>query len=154
MTQLKIGDKAPKFQAQNQKGETISLKNFKGKKVILFFYPRDNTPTCTIEACNFRDHYETLLKKDIIVLGISGDGLKSHQKFATKFNLPFDLLVDENLEISKAFGVFGDKLLFGRQYKGIIRTTFIIDEKGKILAIIDKVKSKIATEQVLEILES
>jgi peroxiredoxin Q/BCP len=146
---LQQGDKAPAFTTTTQDGNTVSLKDFKGKKVALYFYPKDNTPTCTVEACNLRDNFGALTAKGIVVLGVSPDNEKSHKKFEAKFSLPFTLLTDPELKMANAYGVYGEKQLYGRKYMGIFRTTFLIDEKGKIAHIITDVKSKNHTEQIL-----
>ncbi len=147
---LKIGDKAPGFQSTDQNGKKISLKDFKGQKVILYFYPKDNTPTCTVEACNLRDNWSQLKKKDFVVLGVSADSETSHQNFATKHKLPFPLLTDTDKSIIKDYGVWGKKKMFATEYMGIIRTTFVINENGKIERIFDKVKAKDHAAQILE----
>jgi len=152
--QPKVGDKAPAITAKNQHGDTVSLSDFKGKKVILYFYPKDNTPTCTDEACNFRDNYQSLQADGLEVIGVSTNTARSHRNFATKFNLPFTLLVDTDQKIVNDYGVWGEKMLFGRKYMGILRTTFVIDERGVITHIIDKVDSKNAAQQVRALLES
>lgn len=149
MKHLKIGDKAPDFNTTNQDGEAISLRDFKGKKVVLYFYPKDNTPGCTTQACNLTDNYEMLLKKGYEVLGVSADSAKSHKKFIEKFNLPFSLLMDEDKKIINDYGVWGEKKFMGRIYDGIHRMTFIIDEEGIITDIIEKVKTKDHTAQIL-----
>lgn len=149
---LKIGDKAPSFTGLNQKEEQIALKDYLGRKLVLYFYPKDDTPGCTEQSCSLRDHYQELRDKNVAILGVSADGVKSHSKFARKYKLPFDLLADEDRKAIEAYGVWGEKMLFGRKYMGIIRTTFLIDEKGKIEAIIDKVNTKEASEQILELL--
>lgn len=148
-TSLKAGDVAPAFRANDQNGKQISLADMKGKKAVLFFYPKDNTPTCTLEACSLRDEHAFLSKKNYVVLGVSADDEKMHRKFATKYELPFSLLADTNMEIIKAYDVWGTKKFMGRIYDGIIRTTFIIDEKGKIAEVITDVKSKEHGKQVL-----
>jgi len=150
MTHLKVGDKAPKFSGVNENGDKVALKDFKGKKLILFFYPKDNTPTCTVEACNLRDNYKMLKNKGYALLGVSPDTQKKHQNFIKKFELPFPLLADENLETIKAFDVWGPKKFMGKEYDGLHRTTFVIDEKGKIEQVITKVKSKDHAAQILE----
>lgn len=152
MSELKQGDKAPKFTSKDQNGNTISLDQFKGKKVVLYFYPKDNTPGCTAEACDFRDNYQGLAAKGIEILGVSVDDEKSHQKFITKFSLPFTLLADTDHAIVEAYGVWGEKNMYGKKYMGIHRTTFIIDEEGIIAHIITKVDTKSPTEQVLQLL--
>ena len=149
MTKLKEGMKAPAFSATNEEGKLISLSDYKGKKLVLYFYPQDDTPTCTDEACNLRDNYKSFLKKGYSILGCSPDKEKKHRKFIDKFKLPFSLLADPDLVMAKAYDVWGEKQLFGRNYMGILRTTFVIDEKGKIEKIIDKVVSKKHTEQIL-----
>lgn len=149
-TTLNEGDKAPAFKAKDENGKTVSLKDFAGKKVILYFYPEDDTPTCTQEACNFRDNFSLLKKKGYTILGVSPDSPESHKKFIAKFKLPFSLLADEDMKIIHAYGVWGPKQLYGRHYEGIHRTTFVIDEKGKIEKIVRRVLSKKATDQVLK----
>lgn len=147
--QLKPGDTAPDFEVKNQKGKTVKLSDFRGKKVVLFFYPEDNTPTCTVEACNLRDNYKALKKQGYEVMGVSPDSPKKHANFAKKFKLPYTLLADEDRKIIEIYGVWGEKQMFGRNYMGVYRTTFLIDEHGKIERIIDKVKSKEHAEQIL-----
>lgn len=149
MTKLKKGSKAPAFTALNEKGETVSLNDYKGKKLVLYFYPQDNTPTCTVEACNLRDNYKRFQKEGYEILGVSPDSPKKHTNFIAKQNLPFSLLADEDLSILKAYGVWGQKTTFGKTYDGVLRTTFVIDEKGVIEKVIDKVESKVHTEQIL-----
>lgn len=151
MAQLKPKQKAPKFKAYNQLGELVTLDDFKGKKLALYFYPKDSTPTCTVEACNLRDNYKMLQKKGYHILGVSPDNAKSHLKFIAKNSLPFNLLCDEDLTIAKQYGVWGHKVLFGKAYMGIIRTTFIIDENGIIERIIDQVTSKTHSSQIINI---
>jgi peroxiredoxin Q/BCP len=150
MKELNEGDKAPDFKTTDQNGEAISLKDFKGQKVALFFYPEDDTPTCTVEACNLRDNYTILKQKGIAVLGVSPDSEKKHKKFEKKYKLPFTLLVDEDKKIANKYGVWGEKQLFGIHYMGIRRTTFLINEKGKIEHIIRRVLSKKHTQQILD----
>ncbi|WP_410219664.1 thioredoxin-dependent thiol peroxidase [Pedobacter sp.] len=152
MNELKIGDKAPSFTAKDQDGNTITLDQFKGKKVILYFYPKDDTPGCTTEACDFRDNYQSLKAKGMEVLGVSVDDEKSHQKFISKHNLPFTLLADTDKQIVEAYGVWGEKNMYGKKYMGTNRKTFIIDENGNIAHIINKVDTKNASQQVLEAL--
>lgn len=154
MTHLKEGDKAPDFTTVDEQGNEISLTDFRGKKVILYFYPADNTPTCTKESCNFRDNYDMLLKKGFVVLGISKDTARKHQNFIDKFDLPFPLLVDTEKEIINAYGVWGPKKFMGREFDGIHRETFVIDEKGMIERVFLKVKSNTHTEQILESYDS
>ena len=152
MSELKQGDQAPAFTSTDQNGNTVSLAQFKGKKVVLYFYPKDNTPGCTAEACDFRDNYQGLVAKGIDVLGVSVDDEQSHQKFVNKFNLPFKLLADTDHTIVEAYGVWGEKNMYGKKYMGINRTTFIIDEEGVIAHIITKVDTKNATQQVFDLL--
>ena len=149
----KAGDNAPDFTAKDQNGNTVSLSDFRGKNVILYFYPQDNTPTCTNEACNFRDNYQSLLSKGFAVIGVSPDTEKSHKKFETKFNLPFPLIADPDRKIVEEYGLWAEKTMFGRKYMGTLRTTFVIDPKGRILKVIDKVESKNASQQVLDLLQ-
>lgn len=149
MISLQVGDKAPSFSTTDQDGNPIKLSSFKGKKVVLYFYPKDLTSTCTVQACNLRDHYKVLLKKGYIVLGVSPDSASSHQKFIAKNKLPFPLLVDTDRQLAEAYGVWGEKKMYGRTYQGIHRTTFVIDEKGKIERILDKPKSSMHAEEIL-----
>lgn len=151
MSNLKIGDQAPPIQAKNQNGDLINLSDFAGKKVILYFYPKDNTPGCTTEACNFRDNYQSLLGKGFEVLGISIDSEQSHQKFISKFELPFNLLADENQKIVNDYGVWVEKNMYGKKYMGTARTTFVIGENGSIEHIIKKVDNKNASQQILDL---
>ena len=153
MSTLKEGDKAPDFVGNDQNGNTISLSDFTGKTLILYFYPQDNTPTCTKEACNFRDNYQSLVEKGLSVIGVSFDTEKSHKKFIDKFQLPFPLIADPDKKIIEAYGVWGEKKLYGKVYMGTLRTTFIIDENGLIKHIIQKVDSNNASAQVLELLK-
>jgi peroxiredoxin Q/BCP len=150
MTHLQEGKKAPVFKGVDQNGNQVSLSDFKGKKVILYFYPKDDTPTCTVQACNLRDNYSELLSKGFVVIGVSMDSVKKHKKFENKFQLPFPLIADENRKILKQYGVYGEKKFMGRTFDGIHRTTFLIDEKGKIKRIIRKPNSKNQTVQILE----
>jgi thioredoxin-dependent peroxiredoxin len=153
MSELKEGDKAPAFQAKDQDGNTISLADFKGKNLVLYFYPQDDTPTCTKEACNYRDNYQSLLSKGFAVVGVSFDTEKSHKKFIKKYSLPFPLISDPDKKIIEDYGVWGEKTLFGRNYMGTLRTTFIIDKKGVITHIIRKVDSGNASQQALDLLK-
>ncbi|MFA6277420.1 MAG: thioredoxin-dependent thiol peroxidase [Pedobacter sp.] len=153
MSTIKVGDKAPTFTSKDQNGNTVSLDQFKGQKVVLYFYPKDDTPGCTTEACDFRDNYQGLKAKGIEVLGVSIDDEKSHQKFIAKHSLPFTLLADTDKAIVEAYGVWGEKNMYGKKYMGTIRTTFIIDEEGKIAHIISKVDTKSPTAQVLDLLK-
>lgn len=150
MKTFEPGDEAPDFTAKDQNGKEVSLSDFRGKKVILYFYPKDNTPGCTKESCNFRDNYESLTKQGFEVIGVSADNEKSHQKFIAKYDLPFTLIADTDKEVINTYGVWGPKKFMGKTYDGINRKTFIIDEDGKIEHVIEKVKTKAATEQVLE----
>ena len=152
MIHLKEGDTAPDFKTQDQNGKKVFLKDFRGKKVVLYFYPEDDTPTCTIEACNLRDNYQDLKKAGRVVLGVSPDTKESHKKFEQKFDLPFTLLEDPEKKIIDLYGVWGEKNLYGRKYMGLFRTTFLIDEKGIILKIFKKPKSKIHSEEILKAL--
>ena len=150
MISLNVGDKAPDFVALNEFGQSTSLSNFLGKKVILYFYPKDMTPGCTAESCNLGENYNLLQEKGFIVLGVSPDSSKSHQKFIDKYNLPFSLIADEDKAVIKAFGVWGPKKFMGKEYDGVHRTTFIIDEDGVIEKVFSKVKTKDHTNQILE----
>ncbi len=149
MTTLALGKKAPAFKGVNQNNETVSLKDFAGKKLVLYFYPKDDTPGCTAEACSLRDHYSTFVKKGYAILGVSPDSPAKHQKFIAKYNLPFSLLADEDHAIAEAYGVWAEKSMYGRKYMGIVRTTFIIDENGKIENIIDKVNTAEHASQII-----
>lgn len=149
MTTLKAGDNAPNFEALDQAGNTVKLSDYSGKKLVLFFYPKASTPGCTNEACDLRDNYQKFLAKGYDVLGVSADSAKRQQNFINKNELPFPLLADEDKVVINAFGVWGAKKFMGREYDGIHRTTFIIDEKGVIEQVITKVKTKAHTEQIL-----
>jgi peroxiredoxin Q/BCP len=153
MSFLQQGDKAPDFTSKDQNGNTVTLNDFKGKKVVLYFYPKDSTPGCTAEACDFRDNYQGLKAQGIEVLGVSIDDEKSHQKFITKYDLPFTLLADTDKSIVEAYGVWEEKSMYGKKYMGTNRTTFIIDEDGNIAHIITKVDTKAPTAQVLELIK-
>jgi peroxiredoxin Q/BCP len=154
MAELAEGMKAPDFTGRTQAGNEISLKDYLGKKVILYFYPKDNTPGCTAEACNLRDNYKSLLKKGFEIIGISADNESSHQRFIDKYQLPFNLVADTGKEILKAYGAWGLKKLYGKVYEGILRKTFIIDEQGVIIKIIHKVDTGNHAEQIMEVLEA
>ena len=146
---LKEGDKAPAFSAKDQNGQTVNLADFKGRKVVLYFYPEDDTPTCTIQACNLRDNYSLLKKEGFAVLGVSPDDEKKHKKFEKKFNLPFTLVADPSHKILEKYGVWGEKQLFGRNYMGVHRTTFVLDEKGIIRKIFYRPKNKAHAEEIV-----
>ena len=148
MAQLKVGQTAPYFEGIDQNGNMVKLTSYLGKKVVLYFYPKDNTPGCTAEACNLRDNYSEYLKKGFVVIGVSGDNEKSHKKFAEKFQLPFPLIADTSKKILNDYAVWGEKSLYGKIFAGIYRTTFIIDEKGKIENVISKVDTKEHTNQI------
>jgi peroxiredoxin Q/BCP len=150
MGKIKVGDTAPDFKARDQNGKAISLSQFRGKKVILYFYPKDDTPGCTAEACSLRDSYAVLTKKGFVVIGISADNAASHLKFQKKHELPFILIPDEEKKIIQSYGAWGEKSMYGKSYEGIIRTTYVIDEKGMILLLIDKVNTKDHANQILE----
>ena len=148
---LKIGVKAPAFHGIDQHGNTHNLSDFLGKKIVLYFYPKDDTPGCTKEACNLRDNYELLLQKGFVVLGVSPDDTASHLKFANKFQLPFPLIADPALEIIKAYCAWGKKNMYGKEYEGLLRTTFIINEEGVIDEVIKKVKTDDHTNQIINL---
>ncbi len=150
---LEVGTTAPSFTVKDQNGNDISLADFKGKKVILYFYPKDNTPGCTKEACDLRDNHSALLEKGFIVLGVSTDSEKSHQKFIAKYDLPFALLADTEREVHNKYKTWGEKKMYGRVYEGTYRATYIIDEQGKIEHVIPKVKTGDHTNQVLALYE-
>ncbi|MEB6321623.1 thioredoxin-dependent thiol peroxidase [Staphylococcus xylosus] len=149
---LKKGSQFPKFELENQNGELISNESIKGKKAVLYFYPRDNTPTCTTEACDFRDNLEMFNELNVNVYGISGDSKKKHQNFSNKLELNFDLLVDEDYKLSEEVGVYQLKKSFGKESMGIVRTTFVLDENGIIIDVIEKVKVKTQIEELKDIL--
>jgi thioredoxin-dependent peroxiredoxin len=146
---LKPGDKAPEFSGKDQDGKTVKLSGFKGKKLILYFYPKDDTPACTVQACNLRDNHTALKKKGYKVIGISSDTERKHRKFIEKYSLPFPLIADVDKAIHDLYGVWGEKMLFGRKYMGTLRTTFVIDENGIIEKVIDKVDTKEHTSQIV-----
>jgi peroxiredoxin Q/BCP len=150
---LKVGDKAPSFKLKNQDGKIISLTELKGKPVVLYFYPKDDTPGCTKEACNFRDEFPMFGKMKAEIIGISTDSVESHKKFATKYNLPFNLLADEKKEVVEKYDVWKEKNMYGKKYMGIERTTFIIDANGKITKIFPKVKVDEHNNEVMEALK-
>jgi peroxiredoxin Q/BCP len=151
MTMLKEGMKAPDFKGHDQEGHEISLSDFAGKKLVLYFYPKDNTPGCTAEACNLRDNYDELLNKGFKVVGISADSEKSHKGFAGKYSLPFPLIADTSKKIMDDYGVFGEKKLYGKTFLGVQRTTFVIDENGIIEKIISKVQTSDHSKQILNL---
>jgi peroxiredoxin Q/BCP len=147
-----IGDIAPDFEALTDTGETVKLRDYRGQRVVLYFYPKDDTSGCTKQACGFRDHYEEIEERDAVVLGVSPDGEASHTKFKTKYDLPFTLLVDEDHSIAEAYGVWGEKSMYGRKYMGIIRSHFVIDRDGKIVDTRIKVRPTDSVRLALETL--
>ena len=149
MSEIKEGMSAPQFSGVDQEGKTISLANYKGKKVVLYFYPKDNTPGCTVEACNLRDHNKLFLKSGYQIIGVSADSVASHDKFAKRFGLPFPLIADTDKIICNLYGVWGEKKFLGKTFNGIKRTTFVIDENGIIEKIIEKVNTSAHTSQIL-----
>lgn len=151
---LKVGDKAPAFTLKNEQDQDIKLSDFRGKKVVLYFYPKDNTPGCTKEACSFRDVYDDILESGAVVIGISKDSIKAHQKFKDKYQLPFYLLSDPDHKVIESYGVWQEKKMFGKVYMGIVRSTFIIDEEGKIEKIYPKVKPSEHGEEILKALRA
>ncbi|WP_295767100.1 thioredoxin-dependent thiol peroxidase [uncultured Mucilaginibacter sp.] len=154
MSSLKQGDKAPEFSAKDQNGNTVSLDNYKGKTVILYFYPKDDTPGCTAESCDFRDNYEYLSSQGYEVIGVSVDDEKSHKKFETKYSLPFTLIADTDQKIVNDYGVWVEKNMYGKKYMGTQRTTFIINPEGVISHVIAKVDTKNSSQQVLDLLKA
>ena len=150
MTHLKAGDQAPDFEATDHNGNRIHLGSLKGQKVVLFFYPKDNTSGCTAEACSLRDNYTELINRGLNIIGISPDGKKSHQNFSAKFSLPFPLIPDQEKKILQDYGVWGEKKMYGKSYMGVHRTTFIIGENGEIEKIIEKVRTKDHAQQIME----
>ncbi|MBK7308701.1 MAG: thioredoxin-dependent thiol peroxidase [Chitinophagaceae bacterium] len=150
MTHLTEGTKAPAFKGKDQNGKSVSLADYKGKKIVLYFYPQDDTPTCTVQACNLRDNFGLLKKNGFIVLGVSPDEEKKHKKFEAKYDLPFTLIADADHTIIDKYGIWGEKQMYGRTYMGLHRTTFLIDEKGVIRKIFLKPKSKQHTEEILK----
>ena len=153
MTSLSKGDKAPEFHGLNQNNEKVSSENFKGKKLILYFYPKDNTPGCTAESCNLNDNYQAWLAKGYEVVGVSPDGVASHKKFADKFHFGFNLIADPDLEILNAYSVWGEKSMYGKKYMGVLRTTFVINENGIIEEIFEKVDTNNHTDQIIKALD-
>ncbi len=154
MKHLNVGDQAPEFTSIDQNGKSVSLNEFTGKKVVIYFYPKDNTPGCTAQACNIRDNYEVIQNEGIVILGVSADTEKKHQSFIEKFDLPFSLLADTERELLNLYGVWGEKKFMGKIYDGIHRTTFILNGEHKILAIIEKPKTKDHTREILEVYKS
>ncbi len=152
MSELKIGDSAPTFELPADTGETVKLEDLRGKRVVLYFYPKDDTSGCTTQACGFRDAYPQIEEKNAVVLGVSPDGIASHQKFKTKFDLPFILLADEEHSVAEAYGVWQEKSMYGKKYMGIVRSHFVIDEQGKIADIQLKVKPEESVTQALNAL--
>jgi peroxiredoxin Q/BCP len=150
MSTLKIGQKAPDFKAVDQEGKSIGLSDFKGSKIILYFYPKADTPGCTAESCNLRDNYNDLMGKGFTIVGVSADNVSKQKKFAEKYNLPFPLIADESKEVIKAYEAWGLKKMYGKDYEGILRKTFVIDEKGMIEKILEKVDTKDHAAQILE----
>lgn len=149
MSTINVGDMAPDFTATTDAGTTVRLSDYRGKRVVLYFYPKDDTPGCTTQACGFRDNYLAIEEKNAIVLGVSPDGAKSHQKFKTKFNLPFTLIADEDHSIAEAYGVWVEKSMYGKKYMGIERSHFVIDENGKIVDAQVKVKPEDSVERAI-----
>ena len=149
-THLQVGDKAPAFSGKDQNGIKVSLKDYAGKKVVLYFYPEDDTPTCTVQACNLRDNFSALKAAGYEVIGISPDSVESHQKFRIKYQLPFTLIADPKRQIIDKYGVWGEKNLYGHSHMGIHRTTFVIDEKGFITKIFKKPKTKMHAEEIMK----
>ena len=154
MTTLAEGQKAPDFKGKDQNGNTVSLKDFRGKKVVLYFYPADDTPGCTAEACNLRDNYSDLTAAGLAVIGVSPDDKASHKKFEEKYNLPFTLIADPEKKIIEKYGVWGEKNMYGKKYMGLLRTTFLIDENGVIMKVFKKPKTKIHSEEIMKALEA
>jgi len=152
MNKLKEGQQAPDFTAKNQEGKTYSLSEFRGKKIVLFFYPKDNTPGCTAEACNLNENFDSWTDKGYVILGVSPDSVASHKKFSDKFGFHFNILSDPEKEILDKYGVWGEKKMYGKTYMGVIRTTFIISENGTIIKIFEKVKTKEHTQQIVDTL--
>ena len=150
MTQLTSGDKAPDFTAKDQDGKKVSLKDFRGKKVVLYFYPKNFTPGCTTEACNLRDNYADLKEAGMVVIGLSPDEAESHKKFEEEYELPFTLLADPDKKIIEKYGVWGEKNMYGKKSMGLFRTTFLIDEKGVIYKVFKKPKTAVHSEEILK----
>jgi peroxiredoxin Q/BCP len=146
---LKVGDPAPEFEALSDTGATVRLADYRGRRVVLYFYPKDDTPGCTTQSCGFRDAYPQIEEKNAVVLGVSPDGVKSHQKFKTKFNLPFTLIVDEDHKIAEAYGVWDEKSMYGKKYMGITRSHFVIDEQGNLADVQVKVSPTESVERAI-----
>jgi peroxiredoxin Q/BCP len=153
MTLLKIGAVAPEIDAVDQDGNKVSLANYKGKKVIVYFYPKDDTPGCTAEACSLRDGYESLTSKGFVVIGVSADSVQSHKKFISKYNLPFILISDTEKKVLNAWGAWGEKKMYGKSYEGVLRTTYVVSENGIIEYVFEKVDTKNHAQQILEALK-
>jgi len=151
MKHLKVGEQAPEFTSKDENGKSVKLSDYAGKRVVIYFYPKDNTPGCTVQACNIRDNYSEIQKEGIVILGVSADDETKHQKFISKFDLPFPLLADTEKELLNLYGVWGEKKFMGRIYDGIHRTTFVLDESHAIIGIIEKPKTKDHTREILEI---
>lgn len=152
MAELQVGERAPDFEALTDTGESVKLSDYRGKRVVLYFYPKDDTSGCTAQACSFRDAYADIEEKNAVVLGVSPDGVESHRKFKTKYELPFTLLVDEDHSIAEQYGVWGEKSMYGKTYMGIIRSQFVIDEQGNIAGLKYNVSPKESLDQAVEVL--
>jgi peroxiredoxin Q/BCP len=152
MAELQPGEMAPDFETTTDEGKTVKLSDYRGKRVVLYFYPKDDTPGCTTQACSFRDNYLDIEERNAVVLGISPDDVKSHQKFKTKYNLPFTLLVDEDHAITEQYGAWGEKTMYGNTYMGVIRSQVIIDEQGKVVAVHYNIKPDASVPEALEAL--
>jgi thioredoxin-dependent peroxiredoxin len=152
MAELNVGDTAPDFEATTDTGASIKLSDYRGQRVVLYFYPKDDTSGCTAQACSFRDNYAAIEEQNAVVLGVSPDGVASHQQFKSKFDLPFTLLVDENHEIADAYGVWGEKTNYGKTYMGVIRSQFVIDEAGKLIAVKYNIKPEASVPEALQVL--
>jgi thioredoxin-dependent peroxiredoxin len=152
--ELKVGDKAPAFSLKNTEGKTVKLSDYKGKKVVLYFYPKDDTPGCTKEACGFRDDFAQLKKRGVEVIGVSGDDQNSHQKFTEKYSLPFTLLSDPDHEMMEEYGAWGEKNMYGKKSMGVLRITYVIDEEGKIAHMFKKVKTDTHSQDVLKVIDA
>lgn len=153
MSKLQTGDMAPDFEAVTDSGDSVKLSDYRGQRVVLYFYPKDDTSGCTTQACSFRDNYDEIQEKNAVVLGVSPDGVESHQKFKSKYDLPFTLLVDEDHSIAEAYGVWGERSMYGRKFMGITRSHFVIDEEGKIVDTQYKVSPKESAPKAMNVLE-